>query len=234
VTSPHRIWLCAALPTALSALSGCGGAQAGGQTGEETDGKCVFATHPLAQQEPSPLGFSPEQVLVLAAGERQAEISWQQTQGVTYGPETGTSQATLRTAATGPARLAQVDRARSSGPFCEDHISIPVEVTLETSGGAFDESFSALLTATSADAASVTQIVRRAELRGAFAFSADTLGSRRFMQLEVNLRFSAESSAGYLFGGIEGSDPTGEIASYQIVPLACWGDVSPLSQRCAD
>lgn len=193
----------------------------------------MFSTSPLEQQETSPLGFSPEQVLGLAAGERRADINWQKTEGVAYGPETGTSQLTLRTTASGPAKLARVDLAKSAD-ICKDHVRIPVAVTLATGGGAFDESFQGFLIAASADAASVTQTVPRNDLHGAFAFSAETLGSRRFSELQVNLSFNAEGSAGYLFGGIEGADPTGSSVSFQVVPLACWGAVPSLFQRCAE
>jgi len=96
VTLAHRIWLAAALPLALSALGGCG-AKAGGQTGEETDDGCVFASSPLSLQEPSPLGFSAGQVLALAEGQQSAAFGWLQTTGFSYGPESGTGQVTVAT-----------------------------------------------------------------------------------------------------------------------------------------
>src|SRR4051812_15862013 len=83
-----RRWLAAGLPIALAALGGCG-AQAGGQTGEETDDGCVFSTSPLSLQEPSPLGFSAGQVLALADGKQSAAFVWLEAPGFSYGPESG-------------------------------------------------------------------------------------------------------------------------------------------------
>jgi hypothetical protein len=223
-----RIWLL----VAPAVLGGCGGVQAGGQTGEETDGRCSFTTTPLSPSETSPLGFSAEQALALAEGERTATFGWLETSGVAYGPESGTGRITLRTANAGPAKLAQVNTTKSVG-HCEDHVRIPVTVALATAGGAFDESFTTHLVATSADRAAVTESVPSAELGGAFAFSKDTLGSRRFLRLEINLRFGADSSAGYLLGGIEGGDAASGSTSFQAVPLACWGDIPSLSLDCA-
>jgi hypothetical protein len=220
-----------ALLIALAALGGCGGVQAGGQTGEESDGRCVFATSPLSQQELSPLGFSADQALALVADPHHATFSWQQASGLTYGPETGTGEVTVEIAASGGARFARVDAARSTAD-CEDHVRIPVSVALVTAGGALDEVFSANLVAATADEAAITQSVPSASLRGALAFTESTLGDRRFIRLEVNLRFGRSSFAGYLLGGIESGDDSGS-KSFQPVPLACWG-VIPSLASCAE
>jgi hypothetical protein len=233
VTLAHRIWLAAALPLALSALGGCG-AKAGGQTGEETDDGCVFASSPLSLQEPSPLGFSAGQVLALAEGQQSAAFGWLQTTGFSYGPESGTGQVTVRTSVTGPAKFARVDVRRGQS-HCEDQVRIPVSVVLATAGGALDESLTVDLIATTADEAAVTALVPSAELKGAFAFVPDTLSGRRFGRLEVNLRFRARGSAGYLLAGIEGAEPAGDSVSFQALPLACWGDIPSLSSvACGD
>jgi hypothetical protein len=227
--------LVAALPMALSALSalaGCGG-QAGGQTGEETDGGCVFATSPLPLQERSPLGFSAGQVLALAEGEQSAAFGWLQTPGFSYGPESGTGQVTARTSVAGPAKFTRVDVQRSAS-LCQDQLRVPVAVVLATAGGALDESFTVDLIATKADEAVITELVPSAELKGAFAFVPGTLGERRFGRLEVNLRFRPEGSAGYLLAGIEGGDPAGGSVSFQALPLACWGDIPSLSSPACD
>lgn len=235
VALAHRIRLGAAPSVALSALvvfAGCGPV-AGGQTGEESDGRCVFVTSPLSPDELSPLGFSPDQALALAEGERHAAFSWRQSPGVAYGPESGTGAVTLTTTSAGPPKLARID-AEKSDASCVDHVRIPVTVALSTAGGAFDESLTTHLVATSADEAALTQMVPSAELDGAFAFSEETLGARRFIRLEVNLLFRTDASAGYLFGGIEGGDAANGVTSFQAVPLACWGDIPSLFHACAD
>jgi hypothetical protein len=226
------MWLAAALPAALSALAGCG-AQAGGQTGEETDDGCVFATSPLSLHEPSPLGFSAGQALALAEGERSAAFSWLQSPGVAYGPESGKGEVRVVTSLAGSAKFARVDASRSL-LLCEDQVLIPTRIALATAGGALDESFTANLIAKTADEAMVSELVASADLNGAFAFSSATLGERRFARLEVNLRFSSERSAGYLFAGIEsGGDPGGS-TSFQALPLACWGESPSLFPACGD
>jgi len=226
------MWLATALPMALSALGGCG-AQVGGQTGEETDDGCVFAASQLSLQEPSPLGFSAGQALALAEGQRSAAFGWLQTPGIVYGPESGAGQIMVRTSAVGPAKFARVDPSRSL-PHCKDHVLIPVNVVLATAGGALEESFTVNLTAVTADEAAVTELVPSAELNGAFAFAPGALGGRRFGRLEINLRFRAEDSAGYLLAGIEGGDEASGTASFQALPLACWGDIPALFPACSD
>ena len=234
MTLTHRIWRVAALPLAFAALGGCAGARAGGQTGEETDDGCVFATSSLSLHEPSPLGFSASQPLALAEGQQSAAFDWLQTPGFSYGPESGVGQVTARTSVAGPAKFARVDTHRSPS-HCEDQVRIPVGVVLATAGGALDESFSADLIATTADEAAVTELVPSAELKGAFAFVPGTLGGRRFGRLEVNLRFRPAGSAGFLLAGIESGDAGGGSVSFQALPLACWGDIPSLSSRaCGD
>jgi hypothetical protein len=231
-TFTHRIWLVAALPLSLSGL-GCG-AQAGGQTGEETDDGCMFAASPLSLQEPSPLGFSAGQVLALAEGEQLATFAWLQSPGNAYGPESGTGQVSVRTSAAGAAKFARVDVQRSQ-PNCQDQVRIPVSVALATAAGALDESFTAELVAATADEAAVTALVASAALKGTFAFVPGTLGGRRFARLEVNLRFRPDRSAGYLLAGIESGDPAGGSVSFQALPLACWGHIPSLSSpACGD
>ncbi|HYQ27081.1 MAG TPA: hypothetical protein VER04_07675 [Polyangiaceae bacterium] len=229
----HRIALGAAF-LALPTLTGCGGGvQAGGQTGEESSDGCVFVLTPLSAQELSPLGFSAEQVLALAKGEKLATFDWLETPGVTYGPESGAGQVTVDVSASGPAQFARFQESKR-GAQCHDHVEIPVNVALSTAGGALDESFTTTLVATSADEAAVTQVVPAAELRGTFAFSPDTLGARRFLRLEVNLRFGAEAFAGYLFGSLESGDAASGVTSFQPVPLACWGEIPSLASSCAN
>jgi hypothetical protein len=232
VMFPHRMWLAAA-PVVLSAVGGCG-AQAGGQTGEETESKCVFAMAPLSMHEPSPLGFSAGEVLALAEGAQSATFTWLQTPGFSYGPENGSGQATVRTFAVGEASFARVEVQRSA-PNCQDHVRIPVSVVLETAGGALHESFPVNLIATTGDEAAITALVPSAQLKGEFAFVPSTLEGRRFARLEVNLRFSPEGTAGYLLAGIEGADQTSASVSFQALPLACWGDIPFLSSAaCGD
>lgn len=187
----------------------------------------------LESDEASPLGFSAAEVRAFAEGERRASFHWRESSGISYGPESGDGQATVQLSVSGPARFARVDDARSQ-QHCEDHVRLPVTVALSTAGGALDESFPANLIATSADEALLDAIVPAPELGGAFAFTAASLGERRFVRLEINLSWEPEAFAGYLFGGIEEGHPASGSTSFHPVPLACWGDPSAFGLVCAD
>lgn len=227
VTFTARIDVRAALPALLLTLGACGGAQAGGQTGEESDGGCVFSLSPLSDEERSPLGFSPAQVMALADGELKAGIDWSRTSGLVYGPETGMSEVTVRAARRGPAGFARIHRAQSF-PYCEDHVRVPVTLSLATAGGALDESFPTNLVATTPAEAAVTALVPSEALRGAFAFEPGTLGGSTFIRLEVNLRLRSAGFAGRLYAGLENRDDASGTASFRPVPLVCWGDLPSL------
>lgn len=219
---------------ALAALAGCG-AQAGGQTGEETEGQCTFRTTALGRDEPSPLGFAPEHVLAYAAGAHEASFDWLEDPSLSYGPEHGSSELTVELSGSGPARFARVDPERSAGP-CRDQVRIPVALTLSTAGGALAESVMADLIATSADEAVVTGILPGADVKGSLAFDPTSLGARRFVRLELNLGFGPEKFAGYLLAGIEAGDSSGNAGgsvSFQPLPLACWGEVAALHYVCS-
>ena len=194
----------------------------------------MFTTSPLSLQEPSPLGFSACQVLAFVEGEQSAAFNWLQTEGFSYGPESGSGEVSTRTSAAGPARFARVDEHRSL-PDCSDQVRIPVRVELATAGGALEETLTVDLIAAAADEAAITELVPSAELKGAFAFVPGTLGARRFVRLEVNLRFRPAGFAGYLIAGIGSGDPESGSVSFQPAPLACWGDIPSLSSpACRD
>jgi len=227
VTLTHRArlsaWLLAVLPT-----FGCG-AQAGGQTGEETDGQCALRTTPLSPAELSPLGFSAE-------GEHVASFEWLREPNLAYSPESGSGEVTVRVVAQGSPRLARVDPERSAAR-CRDHLRIPVSIALSTAGGALDESFQDDLVAADSDVAVVTDLLPSEELKGRLAFAPGDLGERHFIRLELNLGFGPEDFAGSLLAGIESSKASATVdgsASYQPLPLACWGDVPELPYVCAD
>lgn len=218
---------------ALSCLIGCG-AQAGGQTGEETDGLCTFATTVLPTGEPSPLGFGAEEVLEFSEGEHVTSFDWLRDASLEYGPESGRAQATVKVVPAGPTRFARIAPERSAAT-CRDHVRIPVRVALATAGGALDESFQGELVASKSDEAVTAAVLPSAELKGDFAFAPGVLGERRFLRLELNLGFGPGAFTGYLFAGIEsGGGSASGTASFQALPLACWGQVPSLSYVCPD
>jgi hypothetical protein len=228
VSLTRRTRLRALLSIVVPVLGGCAGVNAGGQTGEESGDGCLFEGTALSWQEQSPLGFSAEQLLALAEGEHAESFVWREPAGFTYGPESGAGLLTLSASRAGSARFARIDKARSQAR-CEDHVRIPLTVGLATAGGALDEAFDATLVATSVDEASVSQVLPSASLGGALTFTPESLAGRRFVQLMVDLRFRTGGFAGALQAGLEGDDQQRGTASFQGLPLACWGDTTSLA-----
>jgi len=222
-----------ALAVALSTLGACGGAQVGGQTGEETSDGCVFTTTELSRDERSELGFRPDDVLAFAEGEQQVQFEWLQSGGVQYGPESGEGRLTVRLSVVGLPKLGRVVASKSHA-LCEDQLRVPVRLALVTAGGALDETFVTTLSAANVDEATVTDSIPSEQLRGTFAFDRDALGARRFLRLAVNLRFREDTFAGSLLGGIQGGSAAGDSVSFQEVPLACFGENPGLSSVCAE
>lgn len=166
-------------------------------------------------------------------GQHAATFDWRQDPNLSYGPETGSAKATVQVSPAGPAKLGRVVAGRSA-ETCEDQVRIPVSVGLSTAGGALDESFSSHLVATKADEAVIIQSLPASSVHGRFAFDPGVLGERRFIRLELNLGFTPEDFSGYLVAGIEsgGAASTDGTASFQALPLACWGEVPGLHSAC--
>jgi hypothetical protein len=210
----------------LSLLGGCGGAQAGGQTGEESEGRCTFAMAPLALDEESPLGFTPRAALSLAEGEHRAALRWVPTPNTPYGPESGEAEVRFTTSGAGSAQFAEV-KPDQSATECRSSVRLAVTVALATSGGAFAESFPAQLVAEQAGSVELSQLLQPSTLSGSFAFEPQVLEDQRFIRVQVDAWFGAGGFAGAISAGLESGGGGGpdSSASFTAVPLACWGSV---------
>lgn len=141
------------------AMVACTGAeppneQPGGQFGEEAGAHCVVLTEtPLALDEISPLGFSAQELLALAAGASEHELDW-----VQLGQTTSLSLAV--TSLDSASYVEQgVERDEGYGgpePWCPNVVKVAVRLELSTEDGALAESAETALTSEGADRVSLT------------------------------------------------------------------------------
>ena len=208
------------LLTAFASAPGC----AGGQTGhEDVAGHCIEQQTQLDLGEVSPLGFSAADVLKFTEGEHVTAIEWQPID-VLYGPESGTNELTLSVESLGRARY--VDRGKNA--CCFAAVQVDVRVTLGTSGGALGESFVTVLEARSADAASL-QMLLEPPLGGSLSFDQQSLGSERFLRLELYAHFETANFSGGLRAGFEngaGADRPDGVVGFRAPEIASWGATS--------
>jgi len=109
--------------------------------------------------------------------------------------------------------------------LCLPSVLTDVTVELDSSGGAFHESFRGVLAASNADSATLSATLLGAHLAGSFAFDPATLAGRTLAQLNLNLSFGVGSFSSAISAGIEqqhGTDTNGAV-SLENVPLACAG-----------
>lgn len=132
--------------------------------GEATEGACDVVKADVALGDATALGFSPQAIADLVAGEQAITLEWLDASGVEYGPESGSSTLTLRVEPLGTAHLVDRSPASSSGSGglvlaepvdgCRDSLALDVRIQLETAGGALAESVETTVEAYAADFAS--------------------------------------------------------------------------------
>lgn len=188
----------------------------GGQTGEESGGKCRAQLSALRLDEQSPLGFAANDTLALTQGEHSAAFEWLPAMAYPYGPESGPSSVRVTVTSSGAPRFARI-AAEDVTTYCRDHLELPVVVTLSTSGGAFAERFSATLTASEREQATLSQSLPAEAVSGGFALQND----EPFERIEVSLAFADAAFSGSLQVLIERT--SGDTVSATLQPLACWG-----------
>ena len=225
-----RIALAAALFSPLT--QGCATSAPGGQTGEEP-GACWTKFTPLALTAVSPLGFTAQDSLNLAAGEHSATLHWIPGERA-YGPESRDSQLTVTITSLGTARFATRDGAQGVTELsCSPSVLTDVAVELDTAGGAFHERFQSMLVASRAELATLSAELLGGHIAGNFAFEPALTGER-LVRLTVNSSFSADAFSGAIGAGIEQAQ-SGDVTSLENVPLACWGASAVNPQAgCAD
>jgi hypothetical protein len=138
-----------------------------------TDGwgnPCDDTPATLAMGDASPLGFSADEMLAVAAGPNTADAIWTET--------SGTTTATLSLAAAGAPVFHDLEFVSDTGDHggadwdedsaCPDYLEVPVTMTFSTGDGAFSESISASLTAASLASLSAGADLDHAALGGSY------------------------------------------------------------------
>lgn len=221
-----RLALVAALLSPLT--QGCATSAPGGQTGEEP-GACWTKFTPLALTAVSPLGFSAQDSLNLAAGEHSATLHWIPGERA-YGPESGDSQLTVTITSLGTARFATRDGAQGVTELsCSPSVLTDVAVELDTAGGALHERFQSMLVAPRAESATLSAALLGDHIAGSFAFDPAALSGERLVRLTIDSSFSSDAFSGAIGAGIEQAQ-SGDVTSLENVPLACWGGTAVAPQ----
>ncbi|MET0791532.1 MAG: hypothetical protein ABW061_08435 [Polyangiaceae bacterium] len=227
-----QLGLWAALLSAFA--SGC--ADTGGQTGEEQT-SCWSKVTPLELAAKSPLGFSAQDSLNLAAGEHTATLHWIPATRYPYGPESGDSQLSVTITSLGSARFATQDDGQAvTELLCLPSVLTDVTVEIDSAGGALHESFRGTLAASNADSATLSATLLGDHLAGSFAFDPAALTGKSLAQMTLNLSFAAGSFSGAIQAGIQQTQGNGANSSTSLenVPLACWGSTAlPGPAGCA-
>ena len=201
---------------------------------------------PLALDEDSTLGFSPNDLLAFASGTKEETIQWQMPRtGLTYGPESGDRAITITVTPKGTAHHVEpappgsnlIDHG-GAGPaidldssMCTSWIEIDVEVTVESQGGAIDERFDAVLRGHTPHMASLYVSIKPEMFQGNFEAQLDsTLGELVIGGLQLGLRFSSFGVSGTFDAWFQsvstaGGDSAG-VATGGGAPLAIIGAAS--------
>ncbi len=214
---------------ALGCLLGCSTVD-GGQTGSEDNAPCWNVRTSIALDAASPLGFSANDGLGLAAGTHSAVLHWAPESDHPYGPESGDGMIDLTVTSLGTAAYATTDYSKDTAAVqtelgCEPALLTDVSVTLRTAGGAFDETFNTSLTQTMSDTATLNPTILGGHIAGSFAFDPAALGAAQLAQINLNASFTSSGFSGSLAALLEqssGSSANSTVSALN-VPIACWG-----------
>jgi hypothetical protein len=206
-------------------LIGC----TGGQTGEETDQECVETKTALDLDQTSPLGFSAQELLAVTGSAVTAAGAWRMIPNLPYGPETGESSLTLTFGSMPSAQFVKSEIGPGQGAAleaCTDRLEVLLDVSASTGGGALDEHFQAVLTASNKGDLGMSKLFDPKQLSGQFAFEPQALGAKRFTRLILSGHWFAGSFTGRLSAGIEDGAQAGpnSSVSFTDAPLACFSN----------
>lgn len=157
------------------------------------------------------LGFSAADVLAVAEGQHMSPMTWSNglhdgPATVEFGPESGDAQLAVTIAyAGGEVRHIKStpdtggDGGNDGGYFatCNDRIEIDVEVAVDSSGGAFAETFVAPLRATTRGIATLRHTIEVADVEGSFALTTVDPADAEVGPIDLDLGISPSG----LFGG---------------------------------
>lgn len=204
---------------------------------------CPSTTSPIDPDAPSPLGFTAEEVLDWAAGTHTATATWgpgaEESHLVEVTPEPDSTELELElTYVGGPVLFVarNVEQGRSDEGLepalqpepgaCPDLLLIEVEAHLRTSNGAFDDTFTAQLRASSAEQAELRVPFDVTALQGSFTLAAVEEGST-IQQPTWSATLAPDAFSGTIQAVVEHQH--GETASAAVVTIATWAGPAPES-----
>lgn len=234
------------LGVAVLVLAGCrpsGVALDGGAASEESDDSpdggqpqpyCEWETTPLGEDEESPLGFTPNEVLEHAAGEHVSTLEWQEVhpsfpESVQFGVQGVDSTFTgvvveLELAAASAPRFVDgtaVDPA-GLGLVCHDYVAMDAVVSIETMDGVLAVEFDAELFRIEDDAISGEEQPARVAVewpgQALQLVISKPEGGLQGDETRFALSFTAQGFAGQVDATI--SDADGE--EFYSTPLGVW------------
>lgn len=235
---PLRLRACASLG-GLLVLAACTSGQTGGQIGGPAfEDSCRETANVLEPDAQSPLGFSADDVLAFAGETHTATMAWgpgEEHQGlVEVTPEPASTELELTVTYTGgPVTFVaqDVEHGRSDEGLepalqpdtnaCSDFLLIEVEVHVQTENGAFDDTFTAQLRATSAEATELLVPFERTDLQGSFTAEPLQEGAE-VKQMTWSARLTPDAFSGSVDGLIELQQ--GDTVSGTSVTFATWAD----------
>jgi hypothetical protein len=193
----------------------------GGQFGEESGAGCLGVDRvPLGDDEASPLGFAPRAVLDLAV-DQTVPLAWADGAATDLGlaPDRDGEAVFVdyEWVTWGDAAAAEP----ALDPYCPDRVELPFVVGFATADGAFAESLSVVLGASTADLAEGA--VSPAAYDGTFdpwTFAPEG-ATYDAVSGWIELQFGAEGASGRVTG--QGEQVDGEVASAESFDVATFG-----------
>lgn len=206
-------------------LVGC--ALDGGQSGEEGARCEASSSTTLARDEVSPLGFTPAEVLAFTEGTHVGELVWAD------GP---TTDVTVSVTFEGGSiafvdyEVVTDDGAEPAAEIgCADLVEVEERVAVVSADGAFDESFTVVLGAASADA--MTGVHALDDVNGTFTVGDHVdVSDYDAVSAWLDLRFDASGSSGTVAaqGTIEGDpDDPESTSSATNLDVGAWAPAAP-------
>ncbi|HEX5661074.1 MAG TPA: hypothetical protein VFX59_27975 [Polyangiales bacterium] len=194
---------------AMGLLLGCGGTETGNpfdEPGENTSGNCeVASSTKLELATPSELGFSANDVLAYAGGTHSEALTWQTLRFGSYGPESGLQTLRLGVVPRGAKLVRYANRGGIEiAQGCGAQLEIEADVTVQSSGGALNESVRTALVARQAGAATLHLRFDPAKLKGTLTVTPPSFGEGWITaSVELGTQFTPYGLSGSVYPTFE-------------------------------
>jgi hypothetical protein len=202
---------------------------AGGQTGEGppsglgTDDDCDEVIVEIDLDDDAALGFAPRHVLELASGPHTEPLHWWPETDFPYGPEQGAGSVTFEVTSTdAPPRYVDSEPKNDEpSADCSDWIEVDAMLSIQSAGGALDESIPVTLVAGDPNVVSVATSLDYEMLGGSLAFEDTSVGGYTLEKLSLRGVFSQYGASGVLetYASGSGSASMGLLATWPTTEL---------------